>query len=170
MMSGSQIRARAGHEFKEFAWLALYLWITFGAVVLLKAAVLRAHGIVYLPFGFAALKALICAKFILVGRMAGVAKARAGERLIVSIGRKSFALLVVLVALTVVEEVVVALIHGRSVTAALAELGGGTHLQLAATVFVLLLILIPYVAFHALDEVLGKGELRRLLLERQRKE
>ncbi len=162
-MSGEKIRARAGHELKEFLALSLYLWLTFGAVVLLKAAILQAHGVTYFPYGFAALKAMICAKFILVGRMAGVGRRRGEERLIVSIGRRSLALLVVLTVLTVIEEAALAWIHGQSVSASFSELGGGTHFQMVATLLVLLLILIPYVAFHAIDEALGEGTLRRLL-------
>lgn len=169
-MSGTRSHWKPGHELREFFALSLYLWIAFGALVLLKASILQAHGVAYFPYGFAALKAMICAKFILLGRLAGVARSRVGERLIVSIARKSLALLVVLAILTVIEEVVVALIHGRSTSEAIASLGGGTHFQMAATLLVLLLILIPYVAFRALDETLGEGELRRMLMERVRKQ
>ena len=39
------LHRRAVHEFKEFVILFVYLYITIGAVVLLKAAVLNAEGI-----------------------------------------------------------------------------------------------------------------------------
>ncbi len=158
--------ARLGHELKEYLALSLYLWITFGALELLKTSILEAHHLGVFPYGFAALKALVCAKFILLGRMAGVLRSRSYERLIVSIVRKSVALLLTLVVLSVIEAVAVALIHDRPVWTSLTDMGGGTPFQMAATILVLLLILVPYVAFNAIGEALGTGELRRLLLAR----
>ncbi len=61
------------------------------------------------------------------------------------------------------------MIHSRPVTEAVEGLGGGTAYQMAATVAIMLLILVPYVAFHALDEVLGEGSLGRLLFARPRR-
>jgi hypothetical protein len=121
-----------------------------------------------LPLGFAAIKAVVCAKFVMIGRLLPVAARRTGERLVVAILRRSLALLVILIALTLVEHIVLAMIHGQPLAEAMASLGGGTAYQMAATIAIMLLILAPYVAFHALDEALGKGTMRRLLLERQR--
>ena len=53
---------RAAHEFKEFLIIAAYLCFT--ALAYLKAAILEAQGVVFAPFGFTAVKALICAKFL----------------------------------------------------------------------------------------------------------
>jgi len=55
---------RAAHEFKEFLIIAAYLYVCFTALADLKAAILEAQGVVFAPFGFAAVKALICAKFL----------------------------------------------------------------------------------------------------------
>jgi hypothetical protein len=140
--------------------LTAYLWLCFGAVIFLKDAILEAHGIAALPLGFAAIKAVVCAKFVMIGRLLPVAARRTGERLVVAILRRSLALLVILIALTLVEHIVLAMIHGQPLAEAMASLGGG--------IAIMLLILVPYVAFHALDEALGKGTMRRLLLERQR--
>ena len=166
MKFGFQMRARLGQELREYFVLSSYLWITFGSLELLKWSILQAHHIAFYPYGFAAIKALVCAKFILVGRMVGVGRTREGERLMVSIARRSVALLILLIGLSVIEEVAVALIHDRSIEGSIDSLGGGTHFQMAATILVLLLILIPYVSFQAIGEALGEGELRRLLLGR----
>ena len=66
---------RVTDEAKEFSIIAVYLFVCFTALSYLKASILEAHGIEFAPFGFAAAKALICAKFILLGRAL-----RAGER------------------------------------------------------------------------------------------
>ena len=162
------LRDKAASELRELVVLTAYLWLCFGAVIFLKDAILKANGIVALPLGFAAIKAVVCAKFVMIGRLLPVAARRTGERLVVAIVRRSLALLAILIALTLVEEVVLAMIHGQALNEAMASLAGGTAYQMVATVAIMLLILVPYVAFQGLDELLGKGTLRRLFLERPR--
>lgn len=160
------LRDKAASEMRRLVALTAYLWLCFGAIIFLKDAILEAHGIGALPLGFAAIKAVVCAKFVMIGNLLPVAERRTAERLVVAILRRSLALLVMLIALTLIEHVVLAMIHGQPLTEALAGLGGGTAYQMVATIAIMLLILVPYVAFHALDEALGKGTMRRLLLER----
>jgi len=162
------LRDKAASELRELVVLTAYLWLCFGAVVFLKDAILKANGISTLPLGFAAIKAVVCAKFVMIGGLLPVATRWTGERLIVAILRRSLALLVILIALTLVEEVVLAMIHGQPLTEAMASLAGGTAYQMVATTAIMLLILVPYVAFQVLDEALGKGTMRRLLFERPR--
>lgn len=69
------VGSRAIVEAKEFAILAAYLYICFTAILYLKASILKSEGIEFAPFGFAAIKALICAKFVSIGHIL-----RLGER------------------------------------------------------------------------------------------
>lgn len=161
-------RAKAEQELREFVALTVYLGICFSSVVFLKDAILQAHGLVLLPLGFAVIKAAVTAKFVLIGNLLHFMRRRTGERLIVSILRRALALLALLVVLTIIEEVVLAMIHGGSPAEAVANLGGGTAYQAAATVMVMFLILVPYVAFNAVSADLGEGTLHRMLFERPR--
>ena len=43
------LHQRAMHELKEFVILAVYLYITLGAVILMKTAVLHTEGIEFAP-------------------------------------------------------------------------------------------------------------------------
>ena len=61
------LHQRAIHEFKELVFISLYLYITLGAVILVKTAVLHAEGIEYAPWGIALVKAVVLAKFMLLG-------------------------------------------------------------------------------------------------------
>ena len=61
------MQQRATHEIKELLILAVYLYITLGAVIAVKTAVLHTEGIEFAPWGLAIVKALVLAKFILVG-------------------------------------------------------------------------------------------------------
>ena len=152
---------RAVHEFKELAILTAYLYVTLGAVILMKAAVLHGAGVSFIPWGIAIVKALVLAKFMLIGR------AMIGERfndrpLIWPTLHKSFAFLVLLIVLTIVEEVVVGLFHQQSVAASLGELTGAKLYETLAGYIIMLLVLIPYIAWGVLDEALGEGRLARM--------
>jgi hypothetical protein len=158
------LRTRIAEEAREIVVVALYLYVCFAALAYLKAAILQAHGIAYAPFGVAVAKALICAKFISLGRMLKVGERFKGERrrampLIWPTLYKSLSFLVLLLFLNSAEEIVVGLMHDRSVADSVAEVGGGTYRQLVAVSFVTLLILIPFFAFRALGEAVGERNL-----------
>ncbi|MGA2893946.1 MAG: hypothetical protein ABSE22_13835 [Xanthobacteraceae bacterium] len=156
------IRERITTELKEFVVIAIYLGICFTALAYLKAAILQAHDIAFAPFGFAAAKALICAKFVLVGRMFGLGERFKSLPLIWPTLHKSFAFLILLLVLNAIEEIVVGVIHHRTIADSIAGIGGGTLDQLMATSVVALLILIPFFAFRALGEVVGEENLVRV--------
>ncbi|HUL90137.1 MAG TPA: hypothetical protein VLU23_18400 [Pseudolabrys sp.] len=67
MNSKVPISKRLSDEIIEFAIIAAYLYICFTAIFYLKATILKDQGIPFAPFSFAAVKALICAKFASVG-------------------------------------------------------------------------------------------------------
>jgi hypothetical protein len=153
---------RIGHELKQYAAIALYLYICFGAILLYKASVLHAQGIGYGPYGLAAVKALILGKFMLIGHALKIGERYRHRPLIYPVLYKSLVFLAVLVACSVIEEAVAGAIHGRTVMASLSDIAGGSWSQIAATCLLLWLILLPYFAFRQIGEVLGKGELRRM--------
>jgi hypothetical protein len=153
------IAKRATDELKEFAIIAVYLYVCFTAILYLKASILKANGIAFAPFGFAAIKALICAKFVSVGHMFHVGERFKSLPLVWPTLYKSLTFLALLVVLNAVEEIVAGLMHHRTVADSLAEFGGGTLDQLFATSIVGLLILIPFFAFRTLGEVIGERNL-----------
>jgi hypothetical protein len=153
---------RAVHEFKELAILTVYLYITIGVVILYKTAVLHGQGISFVPWGIAVVKALLLAKFMLLGRAMGVGERYTDRPLIWPTLYKAFALLVLLVVLTIVEEVVVGLIHHQSIAASLGELFGPRLEETMASILILLLVLVPYCAIGVLSEALGEGRLARM--------
>ena len=130
----ASIGKRAAHELKEFLIIAAYFYVCFTALAYLKAAILEAEGVVFAPFGFAAVKALICAKFLSIGY-------------VFHLGERSFVFLALLIVLTVLEELIVGYLHHRAFADSIAEIGGGTLHQAIATSIILLLILIPFFAF-----------------------
>ena len=159
-------RERIKAELREYAILATYLFVCFSALAGLKAAILSAEGISFSPWLFALIKALVCAKFLLIGRWLGLGDGFAAKYpLIVSTLYRSMSFLLVLGLLTVIEEAVVGHLHGETLGASLGRIGGGTFAQFVATSIILLLVLVPFFAFRALGEIVGEKTLARLYFE-----
>ena len=157
-------------ELWEFSVTGAYLYVCFTALAFYKAAILEAHGIDFAPFGFAALKALICAKFMSIGHMMRLGERYSKQPLIVPVLHKSFVFLLLVLLLNAGEEVVVGLIHGQSAVESLKELGGGTRDQLIAVSILGLLVLLPFLALRELAHVISGQTLYRLYFEPRRRQ
>jgi hypothetical protein len=158
------VRERLTSELKEVAILTAYLFVTIGAVNLMRAAVLRDHGIDLTYWGVAIVKALLLAKFVMVGKALKLGELKREGPLIWPTLLKAFAFMLLLVFLTIVEETVVGWFHGRSMGDSLGELFGARLLEMLAGVLILLLVLIPYFAFMVLAEELGEHRLVTMFL------
>jgi hypothetical protein len=160
--SSGSIRSKLVEEFTAMAAIAAYLYVCFGSLIIFKSAILRAEGIHYEIWGLAAVKALIMAKFILIGRMLHVGKGYRNKPLIWPTLYLSLTYLIVLLILTTLEELIVGFIHGRAVTDSLNHVAGPTLFQGLAVCLIMFLILVPFSAFTCLSEVLGEREMIRL--------
>jgi Protein of unknown function (DUF1214) len=156
------LHQRALQELKEFAILTVYLYVTLGAVVIMKTSVLHTEGIEFAPWGIAIVKALLLAKFILLGNAMRIGERYPTSPLIWPTLHKAFAFLLLLVILTIIEEAVVGLFHHQSIAASLSDLVGRRLEETLAGFLILLLVLIPFFAFRVLGEALGEGRLERM--------
>jgi hypothetical protein len=162
------LHQRAMHEFKELLFITLYLYITIGAVILMKTGVLRTQGIEFAPWGIAIVKAVVLAKFMLIGEAMKIGGRNATGPLIWPTVQKAFGLLVLLIAMTIIEEAVVGLFHHQSIAASLSDLFGPRLEETLAGYLIMLLVLLPYCAFRVLGEALGEGRLVRMFLSSER--
>lgn len=157
---------RLGEELRKYAIAALYLYVCLGALLLFKGGLLREEGVSFLHFGLALGKALILGKFMLIGEAARIgARGEARTRLHLIV-RRVLALLVLLVVFSVLEELVVGWIHGRAAAETLGEYAERSPLELFATVLLMGLVLVPFIAAQEISRALGPGSLQRVLLQR----
>jgi len=157
------LRERVSHELREYAVTAAYLFVWLSALLLYENAVRdEGTGPAVLPFGVAAAKALVLGKFVLLGQAVGAGTRLSARTLAQRIAWRSLALLLVVVALVAVEEIVLGLVHGETLTGALAAFAA-RPLEHAAGALLLLLVLIPFVATKQIHLALGEGRLARLL-------
>jgi hypothetical protein len=160
---GGGARARLREELHKYLVVSGYLYVCFVAIVLFKMAVLRDAGVAYLPLGFAAAKALILGKFVLIGEAAHVGS-RVGARTVLQrIVRRVLLLFALLIVLVVVEELLVGWFHGQPVAQTLAEYRHRLP-EVLAMLLLLLLILVPIVAVTEVSRAMGPGALRDLFL------
>jgi hypothetical protein len=152
------LHQRAMHELREFVILAVYLYITLGAVVLMKTAVLHTEGIEFAFWGIAFVKAALLAKFMLLGKAMKIGEHATTGPLIWPTLHKALAFLVLLIVMTIIEEAVVGMFHHRPIAASLGELVGPRLEETLAGFLIMLLVLIPFFAFR----VLGEGRLERM--------
>lgn len=162
---GRTLREKVRHEIEAYAIIFAYLYVCFGAILFYRDAVLQADGISLSDYSLAVIKAAILGKFMLIGQ-----NWRLGERWspaasvpAFEILRKASLFLVLLVILTILEEALAALIHGRGVVTAIREVAGGNWQQRIASCLLLWLILMPYFIIRKISELMGPGALRRLL-------
>lgn len=112
--------------------------------------------------GIAIVKAVVLAKFMLIGRAMKIGERKTTSPLIWPTLYMAFAFLVLLIVMTIIEEAVVGLFHHQPIAASLGELFGPRLEETFAGYLIMLLVLIPYSAFLVLGEALGEGRLARM--------
>lgn len=161
-MDRISIRRKLLHEGKYFLGLSAYLYVCFGCVLIYTSAVLRDHGISYIPYGLAALKALIVAKFLLIGNELRFGNLFARTSPIYAIGAISIVYLFFLISLLIAEEIVSSYLSGNSVGDAVAVITVD-WVQILTKILLMWLILLPIVTLQKINTILGSGILSELL-------
>ncbi|WP_144186314.1 hypothetical protein [Elioraea rosea] len=157
------VRDRARSELRSYLLLSAYLFICFVSILGYRAAVLAEHGLHFAPLGIAAVKALVLAKFILLGHMLRLGATPRTWPLAIIVLYRSGLFLLLLLALSVVEEVIRGALDGLGPAMALREATTNRGWELAATVILLWLILLPYFGISGIRERLGEPGWRRLV-------
>lgn len=165
-MTATSLRDKAREELRVYAIVAGYLYVCFAALLIFEASMQPAAGSPLLPHGFAAIKALVLGKFLLIGRAVGAGMRLPTTTVVGRIGLRTLALLAVVLLLTIIEEMIVGAIHGHAVTESLAAIFGASRYALLAKLVVMAVVLLPLVTLEELDRALGAGVLRRTLLGR----
>jgi len=162
------LKQRALHGARKFFWIFVYLWVLFGLLALHETLILARHDIEYVPFGFAALNALVLGKVMLIGEELHFARRLEDRPLIYSILYKSAAFAVLLMCFRIVEKFLRGVLGGHSVAESLPAVGGGSLAEILAGGLIVAIALIPFFAFNEIGRVMGEDKLRSLLLKERR--
>lgn len=160
------IKERAKEELRKYLLVSVYLWVCFAVITLYRDAMLEAEAFSWVPLGLAVVQALVIGKFILIGDAFKAGHKSTEHPLLHRILWRSAAMLLVLVVFKVLEEVVVALVHGTPVASLIDEITGRPLWVTLAPVLLMLLILLPMTAAAEMQRTIGSERFREFLLGR----
>ena len=163
---GQKAKGRVKHELEQFLVLALFLFFFFGSVTSYRHLVLAEYQISDFDYGWAAVKALVLAKVILIGEILHLGKRFEGRRVVVAIIGKTLVFGVFIAAFAVCEHLVSALVHHRAVHDEF-RLTSRQGYELLARVQLEVVALLPLFAFKELGRVLGVGDVTEVLFRRE---
>ena len=163
-MSKQSLMEKAAHEFKMLAAIVAYLWLVFAVLALHEWIVLAKFHINFRFYGFAIINSLLLAKPMLVAEDLHFGERFRERPLIYPIFYRAVMFAVLLICFYVVEEVVIGIIHGRTIARSMPDMGGGS-LGWISALAVLTVVLIPYFGFKEIGRAIGQRKLHDLLFK-----
>jgi hypothetical protein len=159
------LKKRALDELRKLSVTVLYIWVLLGVFTLHREIILANYHINYsAKFGFAFINAVILAKFMWLGEILHAGKKAVGKALLYSMLWNSALFAVILTVCHLLEEALVKVWHGQSFAASFSEAAADPR-DIFATMLLMFVVLIPFFFAKGLLEILGKDEIKRLLLK-----
>ena len=157
-------KKRALDELRNLSITVIYIWVFLSVFALHREIILAKYQINYSEqFGFAFVNAVILAKFMWLGEVLRVRKMTAGKALLYTTLWNAALFSVILMICHLLEEPLVKVWHGHSFAASLSEATANPK-DILATLLLVFVVLIPFFFARGLIEILGKDEVKRLLL------
>jgi hypothetical protein len=157
-------KQRALDELRNLSITVMYIWVLLSVFTLHREIILANYHIKYsAKFGFAFINAVILAKFMWLGEILHAGKKAAGKALLYSMLWNSALFAVILMVCHLLEEALVRVWHGQSFAASFSETVADP--SIFATMLLMFVVLIPFFFAKGLIEILGKDEIKRLLLK-----
>jgi len=159
------LKEKASSEFRRFLVIFLYLWVVFGLLSIHKSLVLSQHHLDTEEHAFAIINAFVFAKVLLVGEQLKLGTRFGNKPLIYPTLYKSFVFSLVLIGFNVIESVAVGLWHGHTIAESLPPFLGWSPRGLLAVGVMCFVLLLPFFGFREIARVIGRRELRALVLQ-----
>jgi len=162
-------KKRAFGELRNLSITVLYIWVFLTVFALHREIILKSYHINYSArFGFAFINALILAKFIWLGEVLHAGKKAARNALLYSTLWNAALFAVILRICHMLEEVLVGIWRGNSFAASFSEAVADPR-DIFTTTLLVSVVLVPFFFAKGLIEILGKDEIKRLLLKARTK-
>jgi len=163
-------KTRILEELRNLSITVVYLWILLSAAALHRQIILADYNI-HFPekFGFALINALILAKFMWLGEILHAGKRAVGKALLVATLWNSAVFGAILLVCHVVEEGLLRWWHGEVTGRSFSQVTGIRPAEAAGLALLMFVVLIPFFFTKGLLQILGKDEVKRLLLRTESK-
>ena len=160
-------KAKAEAEFIKALQLSIYFAIWFCALAFLASTTLDERPISLSLFGFALIKAALCAKFMIIGEAIFPMKINKNHGIVYSLFLASVFYLFVVIALNYLEAGIHGLMNGKEFIISLADFGQSNPLHVVAMSIVYWLIVWPYLLVHGFTLSIGSKATLELLFGNQ---
>ncbi|MGB6698295.1 MAG: DUF1810 domain-containing protein [Methylocella sp.] len=157
-----RLKTGAIDETRELFGIFIYLWVLLSLVSLHKALVLNDESLIYHQ-GFALINALALAKVVLVAEYFHVGDTLKNRPLIYPIMFKSAVFAVILLCFHMIEETLIGVLHGKTLSQSIPNIGGGKLQGILMVGIIMFVVLMPFFAFRELGRAIGTEQLRSLL-------
>lgn len=161
------LKERAIRELKSFVGIFVYLWVVLGVFVLHEQLVLAKHDIVFAVYGLAFVNALILAKVMLIAEDLHFARGLEDRPLALSILYRSIAFAILFICFYVLEEVIVGLVRGKTLSQSFPDIGDRSLKDMLAVSVIMFVALIPFFAYSELGRVIGEDQLHNILFQKR---
>jgi uncharacterized protein (DUF1810 family) len=158
-----RLKTGAIDESRELFGIFIYFWVLLSVFSLHKALVLTEESLIFHQ-GFALVNALASAKVVLVAEYFHVGDNLKNKPLIYPILFKSAVFSVILFCFHMIEETLLGVLHGKTLSQSIPNIGGGTLQGLLMVGIIMFVVLTPFFAFRELGRAIGTEQLRSLLL------
>jgi glucan phosphoethanolaminetransferase (alkaline phosphatase superfamily) len=155
-------------ELKSAFYLAIYFATWFCAMVFLGLTALDGWPIPLAPFGFALIKAILCAKFMLVAQAFFPIVVKEEIGILRSLLKQSLVYLIVVLLLTCLESGLDGWIHHRGLIESLKSFDHNNIAHLIATSLMYWLIVWPYLILTGIKLSLGNDTTKQILLGKRK--
>lgn len=160
----SSLKDKAKDEMLKAFGLTVYFSIWFCSLAFLAWTSFHQKPFSLMIFGFAIVKAALCAKFLLIAQMVYPIKVNQKSGIVNSLFLESIFYLLVVITLNYLEAGIDGMIHGKDFVASLADFGRSDPLHVLAMSIFYWLIVWPYLIFSGFKLALGSLATHELLL------
>ena len=164
----NRVKQHGLSEIRKLFWIFLYLWVLLCLFSGHKSLVLNEqHAFFHLVF--AAINAWLLAKVMLSGEIFHLADNLNHKPLIYPIAFKSAVFSILLISFHIIEEVLIGVWHGRSITESMPAIGGGSLKGIFFIGVIMFFVLMPFFALREIGRDLGDDKLYELFFVRRTK-
>jgi hypothetical protein len=158
-------KKRALDELRKLSITVTYIWVLLSVSTLHREIILANYHINYsAKFGFAFINAVILAKFMWLGEILHAGRKAAGKALLYSMLWNSALFAFILMVCHLLEEALVRVWGGQSFATSFSKTVAEPR-EVFATLLLMFVVLIPFFFAKGLIEILGKDEIKRLVLK-----
>jgi hypothetical protein len=162
-----EIGKKALHEFNLYWIITIYLILLLGSFTLYRRLALMDVGADYLTYSLKLVEALVVGKLILIAQAIGLGRSYEKRPLLIAIAGKSLLFALFIIGCNVAEQAIRTLFKGADLAQALFSFTDKGLDEMLGRTLVLMIALVPLIAFLELARALGPGTMSRLLFKAQ---